>query len=670
MSALARFRTPIIALLFALGLFALAAGALRTGFLNDDYIFLEQARASDLPRSLGHLDALGNYFRPLSRQLYFAVLTPLSHGSPRLFHLFNFAVFLGSLALLADVLMALLPPTAALAGVLYFALLPLQRVAWLWISCSQDLLALFFALAAFAFYRRSRPVLAAGLLLAACASKESALALPIVFLGWDVLIERRSTAALKRVIPCFAIALLWGALALMVSGSGGGARWLHFAPASFLAALVHEAQSVAGLDSPAGLPAALMRRGPDVAALIALSALTLALPWGHEGPRRAAEPPSARRIAAFSLLWMLVCGLIVGPVAATWSAYYYMLGAVGAAALVALAARSLTRASWPIFALALLWWHAGGTGVTAFAVEDRPWGWTSHLTSYYFERAAALTDTLSRQMRALESAPPRGTRFFFATLPPWAGFQMGSGALIRQLYDDPSLSSWFYSQFSESTAADHPCRFLYWDGRALRPLYPRLANPFFQVGGDLLLLDHPAGASHAFHRGLAAGGERSDLLYWLGWAEIWRGRRESAEAAWLAAGAREDSARWAAELRAARRALDGEDTLLARRHLAAALFAEPGRPVAHEVLGELMLASQPKYALLELSVAAWLDPADMRAHRLLAFGLARARLEAPARRHLEAIQAREVAWRSDSALVRLDAELRVSGAQSVVAAGP
>jgi len=129
--------------------FALLAGglalfyldALRTGFLNDDYLFLEQAKRASLAHAITHPDPLVNYFRPLSRQIYFAVLTPVAGDRPLVFHLFNFAIFLGSLALIADLLLALLPLPAVLAGTLYFALIPFQRVNLTWVSCSQDLLA-------------------------------------------------------------------------------------------------------------------------------------------------------------------------------------------------------------------------------------------------------------------------------------------------------------------------------------------------------------------------------------------------------------------------------------------------------------------------------------------------------------------------------------------------
>jgi hypothetical protein len=374
-------------------------------------------------------------------------------------------------------------------------------------------------------------------------------------------------------------------------------------------------------------------------------------------------------VAAFGSAWFAAFALMTGPVASTWSAYFYLHAAVGGAVLAALACRRLSRLAGVALVVALLWWHAGGSAVRAFAVRPDPWGWTSHLTAFYFERAAALTADLSRDLRAAEPAPAPGTRFFFAILPPWAGFQMGNGALVRSLFRDPSLESHFYTQFSESTAAAHPCRFLYWDGDALRPLYPGARDRWFQVGSDLLLLDRPAGAAHAFRRGLAAGEAANDHLYWLGWAELWRGRRGAAEAAWSALGARDDSTAWRVSLRAARTALvDERDTLRARRLLAQAIMHGMGRPEAHAVLGPLLMPIQPKYGLLELKVAAWLNPLDWMARRDLALGLLEARLHEAARRELDHYARLRPGWRDEPEVARADERLRATSGEGLAVA--
>src|SRR2546426_5500240 len=154
---------------------------------------------------------------------------------------------------------------------------------------------------------------------------------------------------------------------------------------------------------------ALFARGPDPIALALLGSLA---PWagGAAVPGRTAAsispapirardvvpaPEGARAATVFALVWLAAFGLVVGPVAHRWSAYYYTLSAVGGAVIVAVLARGLTAWSWLALCAGLLWWHAGATGTRAFAVAERPWVWTSHVTSAYLERSAALTRALS-----------------------------------------------------------------------------------------------------------------------------------------------------------------------------------------------------------------------------------------------------------------------------------
>jgi hypothetical protein len=656
-------------ILAVIGLTALYLGPLRIGFLNDDYQFLEQARTQPLAETIGRVGAIGNYYRPLSRQLYFEALTPIAGGEPLVFHLANYLLFLGALALLADLLLALVPPAGAMVGCLYFALLPFQRVNLTWVSCAQDLLALVGSLAALALYRRGRTAWAFAAYLVAVMSKESALPLPLALAAWDVWIARRTIrAAAMRALPFGLSAITWSALAFSLGAYRHTNPALHPDPLHFLMGYVHMAQSLVGLEYPSGMLTSLFGSLPALVPLVMIAPLALA--YERMAARPEASAPRARRdVVAFAALWLVVFGLMTGPVTDHWSAYYYTLAAVGAAIIIGLALARGDSWAWILLTSFLLWWHAGTSNARAFSTGDGPWGWTSHLTSMYLERGAELAAKLGRDLRDLEPAPPRDTRFFFATLPPWAGFQMGNGALVRALYHNPTLGSYFYSEFSESTAAQAPCRFVYWDGVSLRPLYQGAHDPFFQVGSDLLLLDRPAGAAHAFRRGLAAGENRLDHLYWLGWTELWLGHRDAAERSWSAFGARDDSASWYLHMRKARTALiENRDTLDARRELLQAIEYGIGRPDAHAVLGQLLSAERPKYAMLELKVATWLQPNNVEARRDLLVGLSAARLDDAARRELSTLMDLYPEWRSDSMVVRArrDLDRRSPGARSLV----
>lgn len=653
------------ALLLA-GLAALYASALGSGFINDDYLFLEAVRRHGLVGALTEPGGLGNYFRPLSRELWFAVVAPLTGGDALGFHVAQFALFAVALLLLADLLSVFAPARAralapaVLAGLLWYAVLPFQRVNLTWVSCAQDLLALVGVLGALAFWRRGRFLPALLAYAAAVLAKESALPLPGALFLWSCCIDRMpARRAFVRVLP-FGLALVpWAAGEWLLRTHSASATRFVFDGPSLAAALAHMLQSLAGVEHAAGWLRSWADARPSVIAFALMAAAAVWLPDrppATESSERAPVP--TRRVVGFAAGWLACFALPVWPVAYFWSGYYYTLAAVGGAVLVTLVASRVARWTWIALAGALLWWHAAGISSPAFALRDDPWTWTSHFTPFYLDRAAAL----SREMRAsLTRSLPRvsqGTRFFFATLPPWAGFQLGNGPSIRQLYKDDSLESHFYSEFSDSTAGRHACRFLFWNGVEFEHLYGNAADPFFQVGTDLLLLDKPEGAAWAFRRGLESGGERLDHWYWLGWASLWSGHRALAERAWQEWGAHDDTTARVLWLRKAKGSLEDRDTLQARRQLVEAVRCGMGHPEAHAMLGLLLGRVNSKYALLETKVAADLNPDDWLARRDLVAGLVDARLDEPAGRAFERFKRLRPAWRDDSLAARLDAKLQ------------
>src|SRR5262249_33916424 len=87
-----------------------------------------------------------------------------------------------------------------------------------------------------------------------------------------------------------------------------------------------------------------------------------------------------------------------------------------------------------------------------------------------------------------------------------------------------------------------------------------------------------------------------------------------------------------------------------------------GHPNPHATLGELMWAAggeEARYGLLELEVAAWLNPRDWLARRELIAGLAATRLDDRADAGLGKLRETTPAWASDTTLRRIAATLEL-----------
>lgn len=635
----------------ALGVTWVYAGALGMPFIKDDYQFIDQARTETLAHSLVERGPLSNYYRPLARQLYFELLTALG-PHPRLFHWVNYALFLGALVALADLLRVLLPAPGVWAGVLYFALLPMQQVTLSWASCCQDLLAVLGLLVAVACYRRRWTLAALIAFAVALASKESALPLPLALAAWSLVVEReRAAIVARRVVPFAIIAVAWAALAWTMH-TKAAVPPLHFDPVSIVATYAHLMQALTGLEQPAEPAFVWLGERPLIVPWLALAPLAFVVTRMRATPAGDPESRTGQYAVGVGLAWLFVFAAMVVPVAYYWSAYYYSCAAVGGALVVGWVMRKLSARGLVVWTAVLLCVNAATTSTRTYGATAGPWVATSHITAYSLERAAALT----RWTPAGRAVDP-STQFFFAALPADAGFAMGNTPLIRTLYHSEFIEAHYLSQFDRSTAGERPCRFLYWNGEAFEPLYGEGADAFYHVGADLLLLDRVEGALHAFRRAASAGENRADRTYWQGWAELWSGHRDAAEQAWNALGFRDDSLRWIASLRTARYLADMGDTLRSRSALMQAIRYGVSRPEAHVMLGTLLNGRDPKFGILEWKVAKWLDPNERTTRRNLAAGYAAVLLDDAARGELDTLLERWPAESSDVVVRGIESRL-------------
>jgi hypothetical protein len=426
----------------------LQRAALRAPFFADDFLFLDQARNHTLWRALTEPDPIGNFVRPVGRQLYFWLLARASGESVVVFHAANLALFLGVVALLFLVTRRLAGTAAAAIAAAFVALHYAAEVPLLWASGSQDLLALVAALGTLALFLAGRRALAAVVLLGGLLSKETVLFTPLV----AALAARRGDEpwrdSLLRAWPLgvavAAWAVLWGMVMLHSAGVRGAVAW---SPGGVAAVFAHLVQVALGLEWRAGGALRFLTLPPPLVPLaLALTAVAFA------GRRRSAAvggdaapgfPP-----VALGLVWALLGAVPVTAVAPAWSAYYYLFALCGAGLALGAGLASLAPVVSLVVLALLVWGSENGRRLDEFITTSGAWTAQSHVNRRYVERSNAYVRSYLDQLRSAHpTLPPRST-MFFGGVPAFSGFQAGDGPLLRWAYRDSSLRSYYILEFS------------------------------------------------------------------------------------------------------------------------------------------------------------------------------------------------------------------------------
>ncbi|HEY2956523.1 MAG TPA: hypothetical protein VGK89_14890 [Candidatus Eisenbacteria bacterium] len=597
--------------------------ALDAPFFADDFIFLDQVGRGSLPHVLAEPDPIGNFYRPVGRQLFFWLVARAGSGSARAFHAAGLLLWLGIVALLFALARRLAGPRAALIAAGFLALHYAADVPLRWASGSQDLLAVVGALAALWLHLAGRRLWAGVALLAALLSKEVVALTPVV----AVIAARRPgeswPAAARRAWPLAAAVAAWAVVALLAARArAGSAGPLTFGPAAVAAAFLHLLQVVPALEWGASAETRIPLAFPALVPL-ALVLVAIAAP-GSRSSRPAAEPAPAGagravaagsgRAAAAGLVWALVGAAPVVPVAGTWSAYYYLFATCGAALALGawLAPR---RRAWGLAAVTLLAWNSARSSLLPeFALRPSAWNARSRINRYYLERGTFSVYRTLAQLRAARPAlPPRST-LFFAGIPGSVAFQSGDGPLVRWAYRDTSLRSYYLGSFDRAKAVRGPVYFFQVTNDTLREVTSE-PGLYYRLAASTILSEKP-GTAREF---LAMERERQGSPvsgYWLAWTEWGLGERERALDLLERAGY-ETRAGPVPEVAAAFEALARRDTAGALATARSGVEAHALDPGAHALLADLLLASGggPGPAVIESYAARVLDPDSPAAWR-------------------------------------------------------
>jgi tetratricopeptide (TPR) repeat protein len=456
--------------LLGLALLALARYAWTPGisFINDDFLFLERARTATFLDNWSGADALGNVYRPLTRNLYFWLGLRIFGREPGPYHLLNLGIFALSGVLLALTVQRLVAragriapesgaaPAAGLGAGLCFVLHPAAGTPASWVCGVQDLAAVDLVLLAILCHLSGRRLLYLLAYAAAVLSKETAAPLFLLLALWDLGVERVGwQRALGRQLPAALGCGIW----LVLN------PWL---PWNELGRTIHAREP--------GRPSVLGRfdlmtvwitvralflvepaerftwpYGPLATALqVVLTVLVLALAIGLSGStpsagREWSRPPVADARARLGLLGFAIAwsasGILPLVIIISHFVYYAFYPALGLSlAIGALAFLSPRR----------IWLGAAGVSAAVLALFLGA-GIVYHpalCDAHNIRRASDHLWRFRSNLEALHPAFPESARIYLWNLPPWIGFQLADGPAFRVWYGDATLSGYFLSTYT------------------------------------------------------------------------------------------------------------------------------------------------------------------------------------------------------------------------------
>ena len=409
--------------------------SLALGYFWDDFYFLTFKGGGDVWANL-LLDTGAAFYRPIPLGIYFKLLRFLDPANGALGHLVNLVALVGVVTLLVSLVTRLCGPRAGLFSGLIFALYSQVPSLVAWVSCSQDLFAILFVVAAFLLRHRGKSVAALACATAGLLCKEPALAAFPVLLFWDRLVGREPIRPRFTLLGYGAVALAWalihpGIHLLAGSGFKSGAtgyvgiehpeRWgLYFG--RYLMTLVNLPAS--GMSAPWWAE----RAGYGLAAL----AIVVGGLWSLDRRQKASDSDgslSLSRVGWLSALFVIPGLLMPTLLVRHWTPYFACMPALGAAIflgpVLAKQGRLVAIAALAAFSL-LGTWSRGSRA-------EREWV----LSEPAMVEAAGAVRTVRANLWSLYPVLPRGSQVVlsFGT--------RGIRGIQSALIDGQALSLWY-----------------------------------------------------------------------------------------------------------------------------------------------------------------------------------------------------------------------------------
>lgn len=407
-------------------------------FIGDDYVFLDAAQRARFLELLSFEHQDFGWYRPWSREVHFYSLSRMFGPHEVPFRLCGLVLWLVGLALYVGFVRRIASGSTAAVAALGVASLAMWGTPLLWISGSQDLWMLLFAMAALGGYARGWRIRTLAAFALALASKETAAVLPLLLFAYSTILERLpARAALRRVAPFAALALAWvfvhPTLLPRLFASDPHSPEVEHRPGLVVVALrtILATVNLDRLPRPSEVVVADLAR-------VLLSALVLAgaAAWMPDARPSRGPGSSSWNATRFGVAWAVIGWLPLLLPSIGWHAYYGCLGTLGAwlaIASVLVCHRSLAVSVLPVLAI-----------LRGAAAATPTWDWGS---VWYQRRAGVLLASIRSELTRLEPRLPHHSRVYFAHIPNNVGLIAGQSPAVRIWYRDSTLSADFYSRY-------------------------------------------------------------------------------------------------------------------------------------------------------------------------------------------------------------------------------
>lgn len=427
----------------ALSAFALCAygPAITAPFVGDDYVFLDEVRDARFVDLWSLKNTAFGWYRPWSREFHFWTLQLIMGAHPAPFRIASLVLWIVALSLFFVVVSLLSTQRTALVATLGLAASAMWGGPLLWISGSQDLWMLVFALLSMVLYLRRRRFTSLVAYVGALLSKETGAVIPLVQFACDVIVIRTGLRrATRNVLPSIIIST----------------AWLLFHP-TLLKRLAVPAPLTVGVTPRPELQMVLwktlltavngdrplnaldwtafdaVRTAASTLVLVVAVAIAVLQPAAEPKPRL---HQATGRIAYFGLAWAIAGWLPLAMPSVGWQSYYGCLGMCGLWLTIGVLLAPHGRLS--IVVVALLGLLRGGSAAT------RSWDWGSE---WYQRRAGNMLGVIQTQLKQQAPRLPHYSRVYFGSIPNNIGLIAGQSPAIRVWYGDKTLEAGFYSYF-------------------------------------------------------------------------------------------------------------------------------------------------------------------------------------------------------------------------------